>query len=1495
MSDALWAAREGDPLLHTSFWADLVSGALEFTAYAAAGALACAVTGLTCGVGAVVLGAVVGAALSYGAGDKITAVCDEIGNALFPPSEQAWIRTGSPDTRTNAKPAARAAGMIDPGASVEPSPAPEPSFLDKVGNFFSQMWKPTVASPDPRAVPCEDDKIDCEKHPPMEEQYLAEGSSKVYINSQPAVRSKDRSTCEATVSDNAAGRRVSHNVRIGGPPVVVREIRSGKTPGIALAITALMLLRGNPRNLLRQLPCMAIGMGASVIAGQAMNAAFGSPRPVHAPTGAKVLGEEDELDFSLPGMLPIEWQRFYNSRDARTGGLFGVGWSVPFEVEIVRDAHPDGGEQFVYIDEQGRRLGMGQVSAPDAFFNAGEGLAFRRAEDGRMVVESMDGIHRLFEQDPHDDARLRLVLVGDRNENILQLRYDEQGRLCGVEEQEGPSRIALFHSATHPRRVERIETVPQDGGQRVVLARYDYDAAGDLAQVVDATGKVVRRFAYDAGRRMTMHELPTGLRSHYEWTEFAGPRGAEWRVTRYWSDLGDEYRFEYDLAAGLTVAIDGLGRRVEREWDAAYQIVRHTDALGHTWRFEWNDDGQVLGAVDPKGGQWRCSYDASGNLTGETDPLGRTESSTWLEFASLPLTEVDAAGRAWRYVYDEHGNLVAEIDPLGQRTVYAHGTRGEVVRITDATGKHKHLRWDERGLLREHIDCSGQRTRFAWDAMGHLQSVTDAIGETTHYQHDARGRLRQVLLPDGRIERYERDRAGLLHAFTNPAGHVTAYRRDAGGEVCERLDPMGRRVRFDHDAYGRLIALHNENGQAYRFDWDEGDRLRAQTDIDGSERRYRYDALSQVTEVAWIPAPPDATDAHDDSRAAGGAANEALVEPGDEEPIVHRLERDAVGRLLARNTGDTSISYRWDAADQLLAIEQTSAQGVRQCLGFAYDALGRLTDESSAGGALRHSYDELGNLLSTRLPDGRSINRLYYGSGHLHQVNIDGKVISDFERDGLHREVLRSQGRIATATGYDRAGRLAHRRQRLAGDPGGQAPASGLLDKTYGYDFADNLIVRARRRHGGHGGLVDLQGRGVGAGGSLPPERRQSLRYDATGRILQAQYHQANPGVPAETFRYDQAANLLDGDGSTPGTGSSGYVRNNRLRVYQDKRYEWDRFGRLLCKRIGHHTVQRFRYDSEHRLVAVDIRDRQGESIVRFEYDPIGRRTAKTHVRADGHVLGTTEFLWDGMRLAGEHSASQHSLYLYTAEDSYEPLARVDGLGAHQEVLHFHTDANGAPEEMTGADGQLLWQTRYRVWGNTVQEEYHPAQLAPQNLRFQGQYLDRETGLHYNTFRFFDPDVGRFTTSDPIGLAGGLNLYQYAPNPVEWIDPWGWVCGKAFNRRNRITSRWVKTLTGKKPGEVDAFLRQKGYTPSVHQTSPTATPHTRYTRVTKAGSKDVLDYHPGGPNAIHKSDYWKVYRDGQVQGRIGHGGFTNYNKIVDSPVYVDGILMNTPI
>jgi RHS repeat-associated protein len=279
---------------------------------------------------------------------------------------------------------------------------------------------------------------------------------------------------------------------------------------------------------------------------------------------------------------------------------------------------------------------------------------------------------------------------------------------------------------------------------------------------------------------------------------------------------------------------------------------------------------------------------------------------------------------------------------------------------------------------------------------------------------------------------------------------------------------------------------------------------------------------------------------------------------------------------------------------------------------------------------------------------------------------------------------------------------------------------------------------------------------------------------------------------------WDAAANIV----STAQFG--GYIRHNRVTVFEDKRFDYDVHGRLESKRIGSHTEQRFSYNAEHKLIQVETVRMGVATYVRFEYDALGRRIKKYD------DFRETLLMWDGMRMLQEQAGSDASTYLYEL-DSYVPISRVDKRpkehinqafntvptrlddAANCEVFYFHTDVSGLPEELTTEDGHLAWHAQYKVWRDTVSESWGAldnAQIAvierpniQQNLRFQGQYLDRETALHYNTFRFYDPDIGRFITPDPIGLEGGTNLLQYGSNPISQTDPWGWAC----SNRDTIT------------------------------------------------------------------------------------------------------------
>jgi RHS repeat-associated protein len=134
---------------------------------------------------------------------------------------------------------------------------------------------------------------------------------------------------------------------------------------------------------------------------------------------------------------------------------------------------------------------------------------------------------------------------------------------------------------------------------------------------------------------------------------------------------------------------------------------------------------------------------------------------------------------------------------------------------------------------------------------------------------------------------------------------------------------------------------------------------------------------------------------------------------------------------------------------------------------------------------------------------------------------------------------------------------------------------------------------------------------------------------------------------------------------------------------------------------------------------------------------------------------------------------------------SFTPLMQASAAAVLDEVAasapafgsvgYYHCDQIGTPQELSDADGVIAWSAYYRAWGDAKEVIGDAARKAGirNALRFAGQYFDHETGLHYNRHRYYDPQTGRFISKDPIGLAGGIHPFQYAPNPVQWIDPLG--------------------------------------------------------------------------------------------------------------------------
>jgi len=133
------------------------------------------------------------------------------------------------------------------------------------------------------------------------------------------------------------------------------------------------------------------------------------------------------------------------------------------------------------------------------------------------------------------------------------------------------------------------------------------------------------------------------------------------------------------------------------------------------------------------------------------------------------------------------------------------------------------------------------------------------------------------------------------------------------------------------------------------------------------------------------------------------------------------------------------------------------------------------------------------------------------------------------------------------------------------------------------------------------------------------------------------------------------------------------------------------------------------------------------------------------------------------------------------------------------EYYFYQNDHLGTPQKLTAINGAVVWSAKYTAFGKA---EIDPTSTVTSNLRFPGQYFDEESGLHYNYFRFYDSETGRYLKVDPIGLYGGMNLYTYVSNdPINWVDVFGLCpCGNpqdVINNARSDTRNWSRTADRK--------------------------------------------------------------------------------------------------
>jgi len=1018
----------------------------------------------------------------------------------------------------------------------------------------------------------------------------------------------------------------------------------------------------------------------------------------------------DAVDLALPGPLPLTYERVWYSTSTYAGPL-GHGWHHSFDAGLYAAE-----EGLLYRLPDGRVVDLLPLYPGTTYFDRQERLVVVRDESSYRITDST-GITRRFAVAPialpaeggEPVVVHRLVDQISRAGHRISLEYDEAGRLAEIVDSGGRALQFEYDAAGRIGTVTAPHPLLDD--ERFTVTRYRYDDLGNLISATDALDHV-QQYAY-IGHLLVQETDRTGLNFSFE---YDGPDERA-RCLHTWGD-GGIYDRRLTYEPGRTTVVNSLGHTVQHEHEAGL-VVMSVDALGAETRTEYEYQ-QPVRRIDALGRVTTYEYDYRGNTGRSEDPAGAVIETIFSE-QDLPLTAVDPVGGRWSWRYDENGVLQERRDPLGRSIGFGY-RRGLLATVTDAAGGQALLDYDSQGALARLVAADGATARWERDRLGREVAAIDPLGNVERRTLDLLGRLVRLEEPAGEVHELTHDGEGYLLSLRNQR-HDIRFTRSGMGRMTSRSQ-AGTTVRFDYDTEEQLTRIVNKHGSVYSFTYTATGELASERGFDEVLRVFERDAIGRVVSVR---------------RASG---------------LVSRYEYDGGDRVVAVRHSDGAgqrFGYRPDGRLMLAENDETSVRLER-------DLLGRVVREAQGTTWVDSVYDVLGARVGVQSSLGAGHRTQRSTVGDVETVTADG-FQARFTRDQLGQELTRELPGGVRARWYrDEQGRES--RHEVLGR------SATVRDRSY--DWGVDGLLRA---------VVDTVS---------GPTRYQ---HDEFAQLLSA----TAPDRPAELRMPDAVGNLFrTADRSDRRYGPAGQLLESTDAGGVPVRYTYDAEGNLIAKDGPDVGAWRYRWSSDGTLAEVT---RPAGSTVAFGYDALGRRVRKTYrgqttwwvwdgeVPLHEWVTGEPTLTPGGVSSDGRFAQQQIALESYlsrgpprgTAEqpvtwlfepETWAPLARsVDG--RWESIV---TDHLGAPVAMFDADGELTWDGELSVWGD-LRLEAGDRWSCP--FRWPGQYEDLETGLHYNRFRYYDPESGQYLSQDPIALDGGSKVYAYVGDTTVETDVLG--------------------------------------------------------------------------------------------------------------------------